>query len=90
MKIVFGLVCLLWAGIVEAQSCLSVNTGWFIINHRYGLLRGGNFVASVSCTRNAPIYVLWRGGSMCEGGFFYGRNELGRSYRCYVRRLRLF
>lgn len=66
--------------------CYSVSPGLFVVNHRNGVLRGGNFRASVRCTRNAPQLMYWRGGTLCDGSTFYGR-YLGRPFSCSVRRI---
>jgi hypothetical protein len=66
--------------------CYNLSPGLFFINHRSGFLRGGNFRASVRCTRNTPQYVFWRGGTLCDGSTFYGR-YLGRSFSCSVRKI---
>lgn len=72
----------------EAQRyCARVGTGLVTINHRTGYLYGGNFYARVSCSRNAPSLVYWRGGSMCTGLYFYGRNLAGAPFSCLVRQL---
>ena len=69
----------------EAQRyCARVGTGLVTINHRVGILYGGNFYARVSCSRGAPSIVYWRGGSMCTGLYFYGRSAAGRSFSCRV------
>jgi hypothetical protein len=71
----------------EAQVyCANVYPGTVIINHRSGILYGRDFYARVSCTRNAPVLVYWRGGFMCTGRRFYGRSAWG-SFSCAVRQL---
>lgn len=80
------------AGITEAQAapqyCVTFSRpGWLVINHRQGMLYGGNFWAQVSCTWNAPVFVYWRGGAMCTSRRFYGRNLAGSPYSCLVRRV---
>lgn len=69
-----------------AALCYTVSPGLFFINHRSGVLLGGNFRASVRCSRNTPKYVFWRGGTLCENSTFYGR-YLGRPFSCSVRRI---
>ena len=69
-----------------AALCYTVSPGLFVVNHRTGVLRGGNFRASIRCTRNAPQLMYWRGGTLCDGSTFYGR-YLGRSFSCSVRRI---
>jgi hypothetical protein len=66
--------------------CYNLSPGLFFVNHRSGILRGGNFRASVRCTRNTPQYVFWRGGTLCDGSTFYGR-YLGRSFSCSVKKI---
>jgi hypothetical protein len=66
--------------------CYTIGPGLFVVNHRTGVLRGGNFRASVKCTRNSPKFMIWSGGTMCEGGSFYGR-YLGRPFSCSVRKI---
>lgn len=79
----FAVIALLVvAGSAEAQ-CLKVYPGLIVINHRVGILYGGNFYARVQCTRFAPMVLRWTGGSMCAGRTFYGRNG-ARSFSCRV------
>jgi hypothetical protein len=67
----------------EAQ-CYYVAPGSVTINHRIGILYGRNFTARVACSWGAPTYVFWRGGVMCSGRWFYGRNFAGRPFSCRV------
>ena len=69
-----------------AALCYTVSPGLFFVNHRAGFLRGGNFRASVRCTRNTPPYVYWRGGTLCDGSTFYGR-YLNKPFSCRVYRI---
>lgn len=82
-------VFLVGAFSAEASAqCLRIGSGWVSINHRTGYLYGGNFVARVSCSRGAPVYVYWRGGYMCVGSYFYGTSAYGNRFSCLVRGLR--
>lgn len=84
-KLLFtALVALTTITQAHAQSCAVISPGWLRINHRVGLLFGSNFAARVSCSRNAPVFVLWRGGAMCPYRYFYGRNGLGQPFSCKV------
>lgn len=82
------LSCVLALGITSSAGalCYTVSPGLFVVNHRTGVLRGGNFRASIRCSRNAPQLMLWRGGTLCDGSFFYGR-YLGKPFSCNVYRI---
>jgi hypothetical protein len=82
------LTTLLFLAITPAAhaQCASISPGFVAINHRTGTLVGRNFYARLSCSRNSPVLVLWRGGSMCAGRYFYGRSAAG-SFSCLVRAL---
>lgn len=69
-----------------AALCYSVTPGFFFMNHRSGFMRGGNFIATIRCTRNTPPLVYWRGGTLCEASTFYGRYQ-NRSFSCSVNRI---
>ena len=78
-----SLLAVLTAPQSHAQ-CLSISPGKIVINHRQGALYGGNFVARVACSWGAPVLVYWRGGGMCVGRSFYGRNFAGKPFSCRV------
>lgn len=87
MRKLLGALALSLLVVTEAVAlCYTVSPGLFVVNHRTGVLRGGNFRASIRCTRNAPAYMYWRGGTLCDGSTFYGR-YLGRSFSCSVRKI---
>jgi hypothetical protein len=71
----------------HAQSCHQIGPGLVVINHRTGILYGGNFSAVVSCSRATPTYVRWLGSYMCPGRYFYGRTSAGVPFSCLVRQV---
>ncbi|MBX9580506.1 MAG: hypothetical protein K2X87_09375 [Gemmataceae bacterium] len=82
-RLLLPLVALLTTATAHAQ-CADIGPGYVQINHRNGVLYGGNFAARVSCTWNAPTVLYWRGGAMCRGRTFYGRNALRQPFSCRV------
>jgi hypothetical protein len=73
----------------EAQCLRLIRPGLLSINHRVGILYGGNFTARVACSRFAPAIVRWNGGLLCAGGSFYGRTYYGMPWRCEIRSIGL-
>lgn len=73
----------------QAQCLRLIRPGYLSINHRVGILYGGNFTARVACSRFAPSIVRWNGGLLCAGGSFYGRTYYGMPWRCEIRSIGL-
>lgn len=83
MKKLFTLLSTLLFITTPAHALYCVNTAAGYASIRASTLTGKNFAARVSCTRYAPAFLYWKGGIVCQGKSFYGRN-----YTCRVTSIR--
>lgn len=84
-QLLLALLTSLSISTAHAITCANTAAGTAYINHRSGTFVGRNFSARVSCTRNTPRLVYWKGGFLCVGRTFYGRVAGSYSFSCRVR-----